>query len=166
MASRRLFIRRVVGAGAAAAAGGALSARVAATQSTGRITGFDHVALPMRNTDAMVVFYRALGFEVNEGESICSVHVGDHKINFHRPSLWQRKTFSLRAPGAVPPCGDFCFVWDGTLSTLQTMLNNAGAAVIEGPAERQGGRHGGQATGTSLYVRDPDQNLVEFIVYT
>ena len=56
------------------------------------------MAVPMRNTDAMVAFYRALGFEVNEGESICSVHVGDHKINFHRPSLWQRKTFSLRAP--------------------------------------------------------------------
>ena len=98
MASTRLFIKRVVGAGAAVAAAGTLSARAAAAQGTARITGFDHVAVPMRNTDAMVAFYRALGFEVNEGESICSVHVGDHKINFHRPSLWQRKTFSLRAP--------------------------------------------------------------------
>ena len=165
MSSRRLFIKRVVGAGAAVAAGGTLSARVAAAQQSGQITGFDHVAVPMRNTDAMVAFYRAIGFDVNEGESICSVHVGDHKINFHRPSLWQRKTFSLRAPGAVPPCGDFCFVWDGTMSALQTMLDNARTAIIEGPAERQGGRDGGRATGTSLYVRDPDQNLVEFIVY-
>ena len=65
----------------------------------------------------------------------------------------------------MPPCGDFCFVWDGTMSALQAMLDDAGAAIIEGPAERQGGRDGGRATGTSLYVRDPDQNLVEFIVY-
>ena len=147
------------------AAVGPLAAREASAQGMGRITGFDHVAVPMRNTEAMVAFYRALGFDVNESESTCSVHVGDHKINFHRPNLWQRKTFSLRAPGAVPPCGDFCFVWDGALAELQTMLNDVGAAIIEGPAERRGGRDGGRATGTSVYVRDPDQNLVEFIVY-
>ena len=165
MSSRRVFIKRVAGAGAAVAAGGPLSTGVALAGGAGRIAGFDHVAVPMRDSDAMVSFYRALGFEVHEGESICSVHVGNHKINFHRPILWQRKTFSLRAPGAVPPCGDFCFVWDGAMASLQTMLSNAGATIIEGPAERRGGRDGGRATGTSVYVRDPDQNLVEFMVY-
>ena len=164
MSSRRDFIKRVIGAGAAMAAGGPLSTRVSA-RGAGRIAGFDHVAAPMRNTAAMVAFYRALGFDVHEGESICSVHVGDHKINFHRPNLWQRKTFVLRAHGAVPPCGDFCFVWDGTVASLHTMLNGAGATVIEGPASRRGGRDGGRATGTSIYVRDPDQNLIEFIAY-
>ena len=112
-----------------------------------------------------MAFYRALGLDVNEGESICSVHVGDHGINFHRPSLWQRKLFSLRAPGAMPPCGDFCLVWDGTLVALQGMLKGTGATVIEGPADHRGARAGGRATGTSVYVRDPDQNLVQFIVY-
>lgn len=165
MSSRRAFIKRVVGAGAAVASAGPLTVGAVSARGTGRVTGFDHVAVPMRNTKALLAFYRALGFEVNEGDSICSVHVGDHKINFHRPSLWQRKTFSLRAYGAVPPCGDFCFVWDGTIASLQAILQDAGATIIEGPVERKGGRDEGRATGTSVYVRDPDQNLVEFIVY-
>ncbi len=40
-----------------------------------------------------------------------------------------------------------------------------GARVIEGPVERDGGRDGGRAKGTSLYVRDPDANLLEFMIY-
>ena len=50
----------------------------------------------MRNTDAMLAFYRRLGFAVREGDRICSVHMAQHKINFHRPSLWP-KTFSRMA---------------------------------------------------------------------
>tara|TARA_B100001146_G_C16006346_1_gene358954 strand:- start:88 stop:585 length:498 start_codon:yes stop_codon:yes gene_type:complete len=165
MSSRRRFLKRVVGVGAAVTVG-PWSHAGNSQEPAGRITGFDHVAVPMRDTEAMVAFYRALGFHVNEGEAICSVHVGDHKINFHRPSLWQRKTFALRAPGATPPCGDFCFVWEGTMTALHRSLATVGAPIIEGPSERQGGRDGGRATGTSVYVRDPDQNLVEFIVYS
>ena len=115
--------------------------------------------------EAMVRFYRALGFRVNEGDRICSVHCGDHKINFHRPELWQSGTFSLRAPEARPPCGDFCFVWEGSREALLKTLSDAGAAVIEGPVERAGGRDGGRARGTSWYVHDPDGNLLEFILY-
>ena len=51
----------------------------------------------------MIVFYRALGFAVNETERRVSIHFGDQKINFHRPSSWQSGTFALRAPAAVPP---------------------------------------------------------------
>ncbi|MCY4511023.1 MAG: hypothetical protein OXG35_29280 [Acidobacteria bacterium] len=119
----------------------------------------------MRNTEAMVQFYRALGFGVMEGERICSVHFGDNKINFHRPVAWQDASFTLRAPAAVPPCGDFCFVWDGTVATLHATLERAGAVVIEGPVPRTGGRDGGTAGGTSHYIRDPDDNLLEFIIY-
>lgn len=135
------------------------------SQSTGAITGFDHVAAPMLKVAEMVRFYRALGFEVREGERICSVHCGDHKINFHLPALWQSQEFALRAPAAQPPCGDFCFVWEGNQRDLLNALANAGAAVIEGPAERVGGRDAGRAKGVSHYVRDPDGNLLEFIRY-
>ncbi len=138
----------------------------AASQVAGPIRSFDHVAIPMRNTDAMLAFYRALGFSVMEGENICSVHFGDNKINLHRPEFWQSGTFTLRAPAAEPPCGDFCFVWDDTATALVEMLDGAGAAVILGPVERIGGRDGGTATGTSYYLRDPDANRLEFIVYT
>jgi catechol 2,3-dioxygenase-like lactoylglutathione lyase family enzyme len=126
------------------------------------IRGFDHVALPMEHTGAMVAFYRSLGLEVAETTHLVQVYVGDQMINFHRPELWPREEFTLRAPAARPPCGDLCFVWDGTAESLQATLTGAGAEIVEGPVPRQGGR---QAAATSVYVRDPDGNLVELMIY-
>jgi catechol 2,3-dioxygenase-like lactoylglutathione lyase family enzyme len=91
-----------------------------------------------------------------------SVYVGSQMINFHRPSLWQNATFTLRAPAAKPPCGDLCFVWDGSPASLKAMLDRAGAKVELGPVPRAGGR---RTSGSSTYVRDPDGNLLEFIIY-
>ena len=129
------------------------------------IRSFDHVAIPIQNTDAMLAFYRALGFTVKERDQFYSVHFGDNKINFHGPERWQSGKFILRGPTAVPGCGDFCFVWDGSVESLKTMLNQAGAKIIEGPIQRQGGRNNGRASGTSFYFRDPDSNLLEFMIY-
>ena len=98
-ASRRSFVRAIAAVTAAAAGGTAAPA-----QDAGRVRGFDHVALPMQNTDAMIAFYRRLGFQITEGNAAVSVYVGDQMINFHRPALWQNGTFTLRAPAAKPPC--------------------------------------------------------------
>ncbi len=155
--SRRTFVRTIVSAGAAA------SASRAEAQQAGRVRGFDHVALPMQNTEAMVTFYRALGFQTSETANAVSVYIGDQMINFHRPAHWQDATFTLRAPAAKPPCGDLCFVWDGTAVSLKAMLEHAGAKVEEGPVDRAGGR---RKTGSSVYVRDPDRNLLEFMIYS
>jgi len=46
------------------------------------------------------------------------------------------------------------------------MFHEAGAKIVEGPIERIGGRDNGRAKGTSMYVRDPDTNLLEFIIYS
>ena len=129
------------------------------------IRSFDHVAIPIQNTDAMLAFYRALGFTVKERDQFYSVHFGDNKINFHGPERWQSGKFILRGPTAVPGCGDFCFVWDGSVESLKTMLNQAGAKIIEGPIDRMGGRNNGRDKGTSIYLRDPDSNLLEFMIY-
>jgi len=131
-------------------------------QRDGSVRGFDHVALPMQNTDAMVAFYRRLGFRLTETAAAVSVYIGDQMINFHRPARWRDASFTLRAPAAQPPCGDLCFVWDGTLAALAAMLDRAGAKIEVGPADRPGGRG---KTGSSVYVRDPDGNLLEFIIY-
>jgi catechol 2,3-dioxygenase-like lactoylglutathione lyase family enzyme len=155
--SRRAFVRTVVIAAAAANTSGVRA------QQAGRVRGFDHVALPMQNAEAMVTFYRGLGFQTNETAGAVSVYVGDQMINFHRPARWQDATFTLRAPAAKPPCGDLCFVWDGTAASLKGMLDQAGAKVFEGPVGRQGGR---RKTGSSVYVRDPDGNLLEFMIYS
>lgn len=163
--SRRGFIQGAAAAGASSAGTVAMVVPLAgqsAGRGSGSVRGFDHVALPMQNTDAMLAFYRALGFDVAENATACSVYIGEQMINFHRPATWQRETFTLRAPAARPPCGDLCFVWDGTAEALKAMLDRAGAKVIEGPVGRQGGR---RKAASSVYVRDPDGNLLEFMIY-
>ncbi len=129
--------------------------------TTGGIGGVDHVALPLEDAPAMVAFYRALGLEVTEAPLLIQVHLGSQMINFHRPELLL-VGFKLRAPAATAPCGDLCLVWEGTPEALRELLDEAGAEVIEGPVEREGGR---RATGTSVYTRDPDGNLLEFLSY-
>jgi catechol 2,3-dioxygenase-like lactoylglutathione lyase family enzyme len=149
--SRRKFIGGMV------AVGGAVR-----LQQSGNIRGFDHVALPMQDTEAMLAFYRSLGLQVAENPQAVSVYIGSQMINFHRPATWQRESFTLRAPAAKPPCGDLCFVWDGTPESLKSMLDRAGAKIVEGPVARQGGR---RTAASSVYVRDPDGNLLEFMIY-
>ncbi len=129
---------------------------------TGSVASFDHVSLPMVDTEAMVGFYRSLGLEVAEHTHVVSVYVGDQMINLHRPEVWQREGFTLRAPNARPPCGDLCFVWEGSAEDLAALLAEIGAEVEEGPVAREGGRRAGAE---SVYVRDPDGNLVELMIY-
>jgi catechol 2,3-dioxygenase-like lactoylglutathione lyase family enzyme len=99
---------------------------------------------------------------MTENENAVSVYIGTQMINFHRPTRWQDPSFTTRAPAAKPPCGDFCFVWDGTAAALKTWLQNAGVKVELGPVDRAGGR---RKAGSSTYVRDPDGNLLEFMIY-
>ena len=127
----------------------------------GTVVGLDHVALPMQNSEAMAVFYASLGLSVAQSPYLLRVQLGDQMVNFHRPELWQGD-FPLRAPAAVPPCGDMCFVWQGSVDSLTQLLGRAEVRIVEGPVEREGGR---RVPGSSVYVRDPDGNLIEFITY-
>jgi len=156
--SRRRFVK------AATSAVGAIVTTVShgEAQSSPRIEGFDHVALPMKDVDKTTAFYRALGLRVTNNRAGISVYIGSQMINFHRPERWQDPAFTLRAPAARPPCGDLCFVWSGTQAALNELLARAGVAVELGPVDRDGGRG---RTGSSTYARDPDGNLLEFIIY-
>jgi catechol 2,3-dioxygenase-like lactoylglutathione lyase family enzyme len=160
---RRSFLKRVLSAGAALS--GAVTARgvAGATQATG-VASLDHVAIPIERVDAMVSFYRELGFTVRESPQVVSIHFGDQKINFHTPARWQNPDFTLRAPSALPPCGDFCWVWRGSRASLLEALARADAKIVA-EGERSGGRDGGAAVGQSIYIRDPDGNLLEFMRY-
>ncbi len=128
------------------------------------IGGLDHAAIPIDDVDAMLRFYADLGFDVREVQPphFYSVVIGEHKLNFHGPKAWRSSGFTLRGPAAKPGCGDFCFVWDGTEEQLAVMLARLGVPILEGPVAREGGR--GQP-GQSTYIRDPDGNLLELIVY-
>ena len=131
------------------------------------IKAFDHVAIPIQKVEEMIAFYTALGCEVSDdfGKRLYSIHFGDNKINFHTSAIWQSGKFSLRGPTAQPGCGDFCFVWGDTEAALHQLLDQLNADIEEGPVDRVGGRNGGRDNGTSVYIRDPDENLLEFIVY-
>ncbi len=128
----------------------------------------DHIAMPTENAERLIAFYKKLGFKINDEEEwragnarIFSIQIGDSKINVHPEGV----IANLRGPTAVPGCTDICFVWDGTVEECQKMLAEAGVEVIAGPGPRKGARGGGGHPSLSLYARDPDQNLLEWMVY-
>jgi len=128
----------------------------------------DHIAMPTANAEGLIKFYKRLGFRINdEAEwragraNIFSIQVGDSKINVHPEGFTAR----LRGPTATPGCTDICFVWDGPVEECKRMLEDAGVEIIEGPGPRKGARGGGRFPAVSLYARDPDQNLLEWMVY-
>lgn len=132
------------------------------------ISGFDHVALPTGSPKELMAFYGSLGFLVPNFEEwqkseipFFSIFFGNNKINFHAPPMWQNSDFTLRGPTSLPGCGDLCFVWEGGSAALHNLLEAAHATIIAGPFDL----HGAQGPGTSVYVRDPDDNLLEFIIY-
>lgn len=127
------------------------------------VSNIDHVAIPIVNVDAMLNFYELFGFNVDRSYAprIFGVYTDSQKLNFHAPELWQNRKFTLRGPQAKPGCGDFCFVWVASLASLRNLLKSHSIDIEEGPVPRDGG----QGLGTSIYVRDPDGNLVEFISY-
>ena len=137
------------------------------------VRGFDHVALPTGDAEAAIAFYRRLGFSIiHEAEwragdyPLFAVQIGDHaKINFHPPEMWQNPDFDAKGPSALPGCGDLCFVFDGTIEDAEKLIHEAGAEIAYGPFDQAGGGDAGQRLGTSVYTRDPDGNLLEFMTY-
>lgn len=130
--------------------------------------GIDHIAMPTSNAERLIAFYKKLGFPINNEEkwragevATFSIQVGESKINVHPEGF----TAALRGPTAVPGCTDICFVYEGTVEACQRMLAEAGVEVILGPVPRAGGRGRGTAPSLSLYARDPDDNLLEWMIY-
>lgn len=137
------------------------------------ITGYDHVALPAKNPEALIAFYKKLEMPILYEEQwragkipAFAVVVGPHaKLNFHDPKLWQNPGFEARGPTAEPGCGDLCFVFEGTIDEAEALIREAGGEIAYGPIDQPGGADAGQRQGTSVYTRDPDGNLVELMTY-
>ena len=130
--------------------------------------GIDHIAMPTADAERLMAFYKKLGFDINDEEewragtaNIFSIQIGDSKINVHPEGYLA----DYRGPTAVPGCTDICFVWDGTVEECQKMLSDAGVEVIRGPGPRKGARRRGSLPAVSLYARDPDNNLLEWMIY-
>ena len=153
--SRRRFLKRVI-TGAGIAAGPAVLA-----QSPG-VRAFDHVALPMQNVEAMVAFYRALGFDVEENPQVCVAHFGTQMINFHRPRSGSARTSRCVRPRRHRRAETCASCGTAPRRAEGRARSSVKVKVEEGPVARQGGR---RTNGSSTYIRDPDGNLLEFIIY-
>jgi catechol 2,3-dioxygenase-like lactoylglutathione lyase family enzyme len=119
-----------------------------------RIRSIDHLVLTVADPDATVAFYERLGMRREEfGEGRLALRFGEQKINLHRAGA----EFTPHADPPVPGSADFCLLVDGALEDVEAELRAAGIAVELGPIERTGA----VARLRSVYVRDPDGNLVE-----
>jgi catechol 2,3-dioxygenase-like lactoylglutathione lyase family enzyme len=133
------------------------------------VVGLDHVSFPTAHPEELIAFYKRLGFAILHEEEwragkapVISVQLGSSKLNIHSPEFAADPTFTLRGPTATPGCGDFCVVWEGGPDAAVALLREAGAEIVAGPSPRIGGR-GTRAM--SVYTRDPEGNLVEFLSY-
>ena len=115
----------------------------------------DHLVLPVSDIDAIAMFYTTcLGMEKRTfGDDRVALHFGDQKINLH-PAGWD---YEPKARVSIAGSADLCFIVSERVELLHTKLVHSGVEVIEGPVERTG------ATGRlrSIYIRDPDGNLIE-----
>ena len=123
----------------------------------------DHIVLTTRDLDACVRFYtEALGMKLEKfrtpTEERLALKFGQQKINLH---VWG-KEFAPRAHVAVPGSLDLCFISSLPLPEVIVKLKSNDVAILEGPVKKTG------ALGpmSSVYVRDPDLNLVEISVYS
>lgn len=115
----------------------------------------DHLVLTVSDVDASSRWYaEILGLEpVRFSGGRHALRVGDQKINLHP----LHTKISPRAASPTTGSADLCFVTQTDLDFVSARLESAGVVIVEGPVERTGAR----ATLRSVYVRDPDGNLIE-----
>jgi len=124
------------------------------------VTRLDHVVIAVSDWERSNDFYvRVLGAELLDlDRGRYAYRFGQQQLNVHGPG-------STPSPRAVDPVrpgnSDLCFVWEGTAEEAAAHLRSCGVEVEVGPA----GRTGVRGAGTSVYFRDPDGSLLEFISY-
>jgi catechol 2,3-dioxygenase-like lactoylglutathione lyase family enzyme len=119
----------------------------------------DHCVIHVSNWDRSNAFYRdVLGAELIKRGNGWAYRFGDVQLNCHGPEVNPQPVARL----PVQPGGsDLCFQWPGSLTSAKVHLESHGVAIELGPVPRNGA--GGP--GLSLYFRDPDGSLLEFICY-
>ena len=119
----------------------------------------DHCVIHVSDWEISNTFYRdVLGAELVPRESGWSYRFGDEQLNLHGPGVSPAPVAKLPVQ---PGNSDLCFEWPGPIDEAREHLQRNGVEVEMGPVERTGAR----GTGTSVYFRDPDGSLLEFISY-
>ncbi|MDJ0739935.1 MAG: VOC family protein [Gammaproteobacteria bacterium] len=119
------------------------------------ISRLDHLVLTVADVDGSAAFYvTVLGMRrVTFGAGRVALAFGEQKINLHAAG----HEFEPKAAQPRPGSADLCFLLDVPLATMAEHLARHAVPVIAGPVVRTGA--GGPIR--SLYLRDPDGNLIE-----
>jgi len=124
-----------------------------------KVARLDHLVLTVADVDRTCAFYESvLGMQrITFGEGRTALRFGNQKLNLHQNG---NEVFP-NARHAAPGTADLCFIVETTIEQVVAELNAAGVPIELGPAEKDG------ALGsiTSVYIRDPDENLIELSNY-
>ncbi len=123
------------------------------------VQSIDHLVLTVRDIERTCEFYgRALGMRrVVFGANRIGLVFGTQRINLHGAGA----EFKPKAAHPTPGSADLCFIAAEPLEVAHHRLERCGVDVVLGPIQRNGAR----GNMTSLYFRDPDQNLIELCRY-
>ena len=122
------------------------------------IDRIDHVVLTTRDLQGCIRFYTdVLGMKLERFGERLALKFGTQKLNLHE---WG-KEFTPRAHVAAPGTLDLCFISSIPLEKVVERLEQRKIPILEGPVAKTGA----QGPIRSVYVRDPDLNLVEISVY-
>jgi catechol 2,3-dioxygenase-like lactoylglutathione lyase family enzyme len=119
------------------------------------ISQFDHLVLTVKDIQNSCDFYtQVLGMQLVEfAEGRKALKFGAQKINLHQ----YQQEFEPKAARPTPGSADLCFLTDIPLSEVAAHLKQHQVEIIQGPVERTGAEGGI----LSIYLRDPDDNLLE-----
>jgi catechol 2,3-dioxygenase-like lactoylglutathione lyase family enzyme len=119
----------------------------------------DHVVIAISDWDRSNAFYRdVLGAEIVPRGRTFAYRFGDQQLNVHGPG---GDPYPVAKKPVQPGNSDLCFAWPGPIADAVAHLRGHGIEIEEGPVERPGVR----GAGSSVYFRDPDGTLLEFISY-
>jgi len=123
------------------------------------VLGMDHLVLTVASIERTVAFYRdVLGLRAETfGDGRWALHFGDQKFNLHEAG----HEFEPKAARPTPGSIDICLVVATPIESVVAALRAKDVPLVEGPVDRTGAR--GKIR--SVYLRDPDDNLVELANY-
>ncbi len=121
-------------------------------------TRIDHVVLYATDVDATAEFYERCGMERETfDDGRVAVRFGEAKINLHQAG----DEYVPHARSPEPGSADVCLIVESAVEEVADHLESEGIELVAGPV----GKVGAGGPMDSVYVRDPDGNLVEFASY-